>query len=139
MKKIYAILIFLIIAVSSVSVIYAASEQIGGYSFNIPAGFKEVDSNQNYEDHSTIYTKTFKNSKGDIINITVEENNPGSTFTSLSPGPNFDQKTLAGNDGIYTSSSPTTHLATFKFIADGGERLVEIEATNPKDIEACLS
>lgn len=138
MKKIYVLGLFLIVAVSALGIAFAASQDIGGFSFNIPDGYNEVGTNESYEEPFTVVEKYFQNSNGDTINITVETCDQGVTITSLEPGPYFNYTTVAGHDGIATKDSPTTHTPVFKFVTDDGSQQITIAATNESIIEECL-
>ncbi|AMD17579.1 hypothetical protein TL18_05825 [Methanobrevibacter sp. YE315] len=138
MKKIYVFGLFLIIAISSIGIACAASEDIGGYTFNIPDGYNEVNSNESHQTVFTVVEKFFKNDKGDTLNITVDTCDAGARITSLDPGPNFDNKTLEGHAGIYTPKSPTTNSPVFKFVTDDGSQQITIAASDASCINKCL-
>ena len=139
MRKLFVLCMFLIVAVASTGMVFAASQDIGGHSFNVPDGFNEVNSSDSPTDLGTLYNKVFQNSKGDIINITVLVCTDGMSFTSIKPtDPGSVNKTINGAEGFFWDNSPTTHKPTFTFVENNNQRLVSVSATNANDIEACL-
>ena len=138
MKKILVIGLFLIIAASSIGLVCAATEDIGGYSFNIPDGFKEVNTSESHQNVFSVVEKFFENDKGDTLNITVETCDDGVTITSLNPGPLFENKTLEGHAGIYCAKSNVTNSPAFKFVTPDGKQQITIDASNAEDINKCL-
>lgn len=138
MKKIFVLGLFLIVAVSSIGIIFAATEEIDGVYLTIPDGYKEVDTSTDYEAPFTIFTKYYENSKGDTLNITVETCDPGTVITRIDPGPHFDYKTLEGIDGIYTNKSPTTNSPVFKYVTEDNTKQVSIAASDASCIKKCL-
>ena len=139
MKKIYVLGIFLIVAVSALGIAFAADENLAGFTFNVPDGYKEVGTNHSYSSPFTVEEMYFKNSKGDTFNVTVETCDVGVTITALEPGPHFDYKTIEGHQGIYTDNSPTTKSPVFKFVTDDGSQQISIAATDKTCIDECLA
>lgn len=135
MKKLFILCLFLVVAVASVGMAFAA-EDIGGHNFNIPNGFHEESSNATPSGSGTQFNKVFKNDKGDIINITVFSCSKGTNFTAH-PDSSYQNKTINGING-FISSNTVTHIPTFSFAEDNNQRFVSIAATNENDIEACL-
>ena len=139
MRKLFVLSLFLIVAVASVGMVFAASQDIGDRSFNVPDGFNEVNSSNAQSNLGTFYNKVFQNSKGDIINITVLVCNDGMAFTYIKPtDPGSVNKTINGAEGFFWDNSPTAHKPAFTFAENNNQRLVSISATNANDIEACL-
>ena len=137
MKKLFILSLFLIIAVASVGMAFAASEDIGGHTFNIPYGFNGLNSNKTQDNMATTFNKVFENSNGDIINITVLVCNPGIEFTSVTPNQGVENKTINGIEGLL-SNNTDTNRTIFSFVENNTQRLISIEASNANDIEACL-
>ena len=136
MKKLFIFCLFLVVAVASVGMVFAASENIGGHNFNIPNGFNEESSNAAPSGLGTQFNKVFKNDKGNIINITVFSCNSDTNFT-FNPDSSYQNKTIAGISG-FISNNTVTHIPTFSFAENNNQRFVSIAATNENDIESCL-
>jgi hypothetical protein len=75
------------VAASALGIAFAATEDISGFTFNIPNGYSEVDDNISHVSPFSIEEKYFKNIWGDTLNITVETCDPGVTITGLEPRP----------------------------------------------------
>ncbi len=135
MKKLFILCLFLVVAVASIGMAFAA-DNIGGHNFNIPNGFHEESSNATPVNSGTQFNKVFKNDKGDIINITVFTTGKDTNFT-VSPDSSYQNKTINGING-FISNNTVTHIPTFSFAEDNNQRFVSIAATNENDIEACL-
>ncbi len=135
MKKLFIFCLFLVVAVASVGMAFAA-EDIGGHNFNIPNGFHEESSNAAPSSLGTQFNKVFKNDKGDIINITVFSCNQNTNFT-VHQDSSYQSKSIAGING-FISSNTVTHIPTFSFAENNNQRFVSVAATNENDIESCL-
>ena len=137
MKKIYIFCLLLVVAVASIGVVFASSQEVGQRTFNVPDGFNEVNSSESHSAIGTTYNKLFKNDKGEIINLTVLVCDEGMHFTSFNPSdPGSENKTINGIDGFYWNSTPSDKIPRFTFIDNNNQRLVSIAATNANNIES---